>query len=387
MELTFSGRLGIQQRLLPHYRAGFFDELADRCLGGLSVIAGQAGLRESVKVISTLHKAKFISCHNLHFLNASSPYYLLWQKGVLQWLRYWDPHVLIVEANHRYLSTRAAIRWMHLRGRPVIGWGLGVYQPGGFGKSNHELMSLQKWWRLSFLKSFDGFIAYSKKGAQEVLRLGFPYQRVFIAPNAVIKKPTWPMPIRPDKFDDRPAILFVGRLQERKRIDNLVKACAALPVDIQPNLWIVGDGPERSKLEYLVKSIYPRAKLLGAMHDERVTSYFKTADLFVLPGTGGLAVQQAMAYGLPVVVAEGDGTQYKFVSEQNGWLIPPNDLEALKNCLQVSLSNPSRLRKMGQESYRIVFEEFNLENMVENFINAVCTINSDNAGKGIDSER
>jgi glycosyltransferase involved in cell wall biosynthesis len=387
MELTFSGRLGIQQRLLPHYRADFFDELADRCLDGLSVVAGQVGPRESLKVISTLQKAKLVTCRNLHFLNASSPYYLLWQKGLLNWLRHWDPHVLIVEANHRYLSTRAAIRWMHSRGRPVIGWGLGVYQPGGVGKRKRGLVSLQEWWRQSFLSSFDGFIAYSKKGAEEVQSLGFHHQPVFIAPNAVIRKPTWTMPIRPDEFDNRPSILFVGRLQARKRIDNLVKACAALPEGIQPNVWIVGDGPERSKLESLAKSIYPRAKVLGAMHDERVTSYFKSADLFVLPGTGGLAVQEAMAYGLPVVVAEGDGTQKQFVSEQNGWLIPQNNLNALIDSLKVSLSNPSRLRKMGQESYRIVFEEFNLENMVENFINAVYTINQNYEGKGRDSKR
>ncbi len=37
-------------------------------------------------------------------------------------------------------------------------------------------------------------------------------------------------------------------------------------------------------------------------------SYFSSADLFVLPGTGGLAVQEAMSHGLPVIMGQGDGT-------------------------------------------------------------------------------
>jgi glycosyltransferase involved in cell wall biosynthesis len=374
MDLTFPGRLGIQQRLLPHYRVGFFEEMACRCKGGLSVIAGQAGPQESVKVVNRLVKAKYVPSQNLHFLHASSPYYLLWQKGLLGWLRYWDPDVLIVEANHRYLSTRVAIRWMHSRQRPVIGWGLGVYQPSGVSKRSKGLIGIQDWWRQTFLKSCDGFISYSIKGAKEFRDLGFQDKQVFIAPNAVMKKPAWPLPTRPEKFDEYPSILFVGRLQARKRIDNLLMACAALPEISQPNVWIIGDGPERKHLQALANSVYPRAKFLGALHGEQVSEYFRSADLFVLPGTGGLAVQEAMSYGLPVIVAEGDGTQEQFVSQQNGWLIPPNDLEALIHCLQESLSSPTRLRVMGRESYRIVREEFNLEKMVDNFIEAVCEI-------------
>ena len=45
----------------------------------------------------------------------------------------------------------------------------------------------------------------------------------------------------------------------------------------------------------------------------RETAHFAGADLFVLPGTGGLAVQEAMSYALPVIVAKGDGTQEDLV--------------------------------------------------------------------------
>ncbi|GAG92405.1 unnamed protein product, partial [marine sediment metagenome] len=88
------------------------------------------------------------------------------------------------------------------------------------------------------------------------------------------------------------------------------------------------------------------------------------------PGAGGLAVQEAMAYGLPVIVAEGDGTQDDLVSSGNGWLITPDDEYALIKSLEEALSDPIRLREMGAESFKIVQEEINVEQMVAVFVEA-----------------
>jgi glycosyltransferase involved in cell wall biosynthesis len=82
-------------------------------------------------------------------------------------------------------------------------------------------------------------------------------------------------------------------------------------------------------------------------------------------------VQEAMSYALPVIVAEGDGTQEDLVSEDNGWLIPSDDELALFETLKFALSDPIRLRKMGQSSYKIVQDEVNIERMVEVFIEAL----------------
>jgi glycosyltransferase involved in cell wall biosynthesis len=177
------------------------------------------------------------------------------------------------------------------------------------------------------------------------------------------------LPNRPLTFDGKPFVLFVGRLQARKRIDNLLHACAALSGNIQPRLVIVGDGPERTSLESLAKTVYPSAEFPGARHGAELTPYFSAADLFVLPGTGGLAVQEAMSYGLPVIMGQGDGTNDDLVRPANGWQL--SGPETLADVLRQSLSDVSRLRAMGTESYRIVSEEINLERMVEIFVGAV----------------
>jgi glycosyltransferase involved in cell wall biosynthesis len=133
----------------------------------------------------------------------------------------------------------------------------------------------------------------------------------------------------------------------------------------------VGDGPGRAKLESLAKEVYPSVEFIGTKHGAELTPYFAEADLFVLPGTGGLAVQEAMAHGLPVIVAKGDGTQDDLVRAGNGWQIPPEDFGALLQVTREALSDVSRLRRMGEESFRIVSEDINIGKMVETFVKAL----------------
>jgi glycosyltransferase involved in cell wall biosynthesis len=145
-------------------------------------------------------------------------------------------------------------------------------------------------------------------------------------------------------------------------------------MESQPRLLIVGDGPERESLEILAKEMYPSAEFVGAKHGAELKPYFEQADLFVLPGTGGLAVQEAMSYGLPVIVAKGDGTQDDLVRAGNGWQIEPENYDALVKTMKNALSDIARLREMGMESFRIVSEEINIGKMAEIFVKALNSI-------------
>ena len=363
--LNFSGRVGLQQRVLPAYRAPFLDALASACGKGLSVFAGQPRPEEAISTIDELQVAQFSKARNRHIGQISSSFYLCWQSGIVNWLVDWKPDILIVEANPRYMSTRRAVNWMRARGRPVLGWGLGVpLDDSSLGKAREP-------GRQRFLGMFDGVIAYSQRGAEEYRTQGVPEDRVFVAANAVVSSPEGPAPDRPDIFKNKPTVLFVGRLQDRKRIDNLLNACAALPGELQPRLWVVGDGPAKDRLQSLAGEVYPQAEFTGTLLGSDLEAYFRKADLFVLPGTGGLAVQQAMAYALPVIVAEGDGTQDDLVRPENGWRVSPADQDELTNTLREALSDASRLRRMGMNSYSIVRDEVNIQAMVSVFVEAL----------------
>ena len=353
----FPGRLAVQQRVLPTYRAPFFDLLASACDGEMSLFAGLPRPNEGIETTNRLQVAKYHAGKNIHLFGGAL--YLCYQLGLLHWLQSLNPDALIAEANPRYLSTSSAVRWMHTRKKPVLGWGLGSPRVNGLRKRR----------RLSFIRQFDALIAYSQRGADEYAELGFPHEKIFVAHNSVSPPPDFSPPTRPSTLVTKPNILFVGRLQARKRIDSLLKACARLQPN--PRLTIVGDGPERESLQSLAKEVYPSAEFIGARHGAALAPYFKEADLFVLPGTGGLAVQEAMSYRLPVIVAQGDGTQDDLVRTENGWQIAPDDFEALLSTMKDALSDVARLRKMGEESYRIVKEEINIEKMVEVFVTAL----------------
>ncbi len=362
----YPGRLALQQRVLPIYRAPFFDMLARSC-ESLSLFAGLPLPAENIVSAKDFRVANYTPAENIHLFRGQS--YLCYQRGFANWLAQKDPDALIVEANPRYLATASAVKWMHARGRKVIGWGLGAPPLTSTPLPLGEGLRVRVW--RQFINQFDALIAYSQRGADEYAAHDFPPEKIFVAPNAVAPRPT-AKPNRRTKTVDRVTILFVGRLQARKRVDSLLRACAELDQNIR--LVIIGDGPERQSLESLAKQVYPSAEFSGARHGDELKPYFAQADLFVLPGTGGLAVQEAMSNGLPVIVAKGDGTQDDLVRESNGWQIPPEDYGALVETLRAALSDVGRLRKMGEASFRIVSEEINLEKMVDVFVAAVSSL-------------
>jgi glycosyltransferase involved in cell wall biosynthesis len=354
----FDGRLALLQRVLPSYRKVFFEALAARCKNGLHLLTGQPRSNEAIHPVGELEGIELTMTRNMTIFQGKS--YLCFQNGVKHWLTGSDPDVLIVEANPRYLSTPSAVRWMHAHARPVIGWGLGA--PGA---------GVQSGLRARFINQFDALITYSQTGAEQYARLGFPRERIFVAPNATAMRPSRKIPERPRKLKARPNVLFVGRLQDRKKVDSLILACEMLPAELQPRLVIIGDGPARGDLEKLARKHYPATEFPGGVHGDDLEAWYTGTDLFVLPGTGGLALQQAMAYGLPVIAGVGDGTQADLVRPTNGWQLAEDTPSALAQVLGKALSNIGHLRDMGEASYHIVRDEINVEHMVEVFLAAI----------------
>lgn len=357
-------RLALQQRVFAAYRRAFFEQLALSATGGFGLFAGDAKAAEHIAQAECLTNGTFVNGENRHY--GAGKFYFLRQPGLRAWLKQFKPDVLIVEANARYLSTPAAIRQVHYQGGKVIGWGLG--SPEVRGPGSRLLLNA----RSRLHDSLDAIITYSSQGAQEYISAGFASERVFIAPNAAVPRPDQAPPNREAAYQEgKPTLLFVGRLQERKRVDLLIKACARLPETLQPELWIVGDGPERADLEGFARKQYPSTRFTGALYGEQLAEVFRQADLFILPGTGGLSLQEAMSHGLPVMAAEGDGTQKDLVRDSNGWLLKPGSLDDLTDKLTEALTDPAALRAKGRASFAIVRDEVNIGNMVAVFEQAV----------------
>ncbi len=354
-EHRFDGHLVVQQRVLPGYRVPFFQRLAAYC-SRLTVVAGMPRPEETIAPAAGLDGVEWLRLENRHI--GGGALYFCTQPRLLSHLMSSPPDALVLEANPRYLTNWRARTWARTTGIPVLGWGLGA-EPSG---------RVTGWiWR-QFLHGFDGMIAYSSRGADAYRHFGVPEDRVSLVLNAVGSVPDTP-PSGESGVADRLRVLYVGRLQRRKRLDTLLRACAALAQP--PALTIVGDGPERASLESLAANILPDVRFTGHLEGHELEGAFGHADLFVLPGTGGLAVQQAMAHGLPVVVGEGDGTADDLVRAGNGWRVAPGDEAGLAGILRLAERNRERLSRMGAESYRIVADEVNLDAMADAFVKAV----------------
>ncbi|RCW63728.1 glycosyltransferase family 4 protein [Saliterribacillus persicus] len=117
---------------------------------------------------------------------------------------------------------------------------------------------------------------------------------------------------------DKKLLLFVGRLAAEKEIETLLPVLNE-KTDIR--VAMIGDGPEREKLEKLFQP-YP-VKFTGFLHGEELANAYASADAFIFPSvteTLGLVILEAMAAGLPVIAAKSGPTIEQINDNINGLL-------------------------------------------------------------------
>jgi glycosyltransferase involved in cell wall biosynthesis len=149
------------------------------------------------------------------------------------------------------------------------------------------------------------------------------------------------------------AIVAVGRLHPLKGFDVLIDAAGRLRKG-NFKLVIAGEGPERSHLETLIDSleVAPHVSLLGERDDAR--ALIAAADVFCLPSlTEGspLAVQEAMAFGVPIVTTSAEGILETMGGGDAALVVSPGDPIALADALDLMLSDAD-LRKTMQDKAR-----------------------------------
>ena len=160
----------------------------------------------------------------------------------------------------------------------------------------------------------------------------------------------------PDDVPDGARVLLaVARLTPQKGIDVAVRALGSLPDDTV--LVVLGEGPERARLEELARTIgvERRVFLQGRVPD--VTAWLERATLLVHPARWegfGLGVLEAMLAGLPVVASDVSSLPELVVDAETGYLVPPNDPSALAHSVMRALENPA-LGAAGRKRARHAF--------------------------------
>jgi glycosyltransferase involved in cell wall biosynthesis len=210
--------------------------------------------------------------------------------------------------------------------------------------------------------------------------LGVPTERVRVIPNAL------DLPIldrlasaaaagearrRSGIGPDEPILLSVGRLEANKGFHVLAAALAALHQHgtALGSAWrwvIVGDGPQRTRLERVVTGagLRPHVLFAGRTDDRALHAWYEAATLFVHPTLyegSSLVTLEAMAHRRAVVATSAGGLPDKVRPNVNGWLVPPGDPSALAAAISGALGDRDRLARLGAAGRTIVEREFSWE--------------------------
>ncbi|NEO29439.1 MAG: glycosyltransferase family 1 protein [Symploca sp. SIO3C6] len=160
---------------------------------------------------------------------------------------------------------------------------------------------------------------------------------------------------------DEKVIFYVGRFDQRKGIETLVRAVGRSQLRGKSKLKLIigggsrpgeSDGIERDRIEGIVGelgmsdfTIFP-----GRIGDDLLATYYGAADVCVVPShyePFGLVAIEAMASGTPVVASDVGGLQFTVVPEQTGLLAPPKDDAAFAEAIDRILSNPDWRNQLG----------------------------------------
>ncbi|GAA4218623.1 glycosyltransferase [Actinocatenispora rupis] len=158
-----------------------------------------------------------------------------------------------------------------------------------------------------------------------------------------------------------PTVLFVGRLDAEKRVDELIRAASMLPPSLPFRIELIGTGSRRAEWERLAASVgvTERITFRGFVPDEDLPAAYEGCDVFCIPGVAelqSLVTMEAMAAGRPVVAADAMALPHLVHHGENGWLYTPGDVPGLADRLAALLTDPDLRVRMGEAGRRRIAE-------------------------------
>jgi glycosyltransferase involved in cell wall biosynthesis len=369
----------IVQPIVPHYRVPFFEGVARLRNLRVRLCASEqiAGLPPSLPV----RGVRLSTRHGYHEILGGR---LLWQSDLTL-----DPDlrrgdVLVINGNPRFLSNLPLLAAARRRGVAVVWWNHG-WSPTSATARVKIRLQLMRWLA-------DVVLLYTDGEKADLLARGFDPSRVFALNNGLddgsIAAATaeWPAPrlrqfLMERGLEDQRLLLFCGRLREQPStdLDVALRALARLVEKSESyHLCVVGDGPAGARLRELATSLGIAAHVtwLGKIYDERqLAPWFLAASCFVYPGSIGLSMVQALAYGLPVIT-HGNRREHgpeiaALVDEETGLTFPRGDADALAARVERICTDPALRTRMGNAARCMIAENYSMSGMVQRFARTV----------------
>jgi glycosyltransferase involved in cell wall biosynthesis len=369
-------RVLINQRFLTRYREDVFYELSRDESISLLVTFGDRKSKKFSKFKSITMTPRFnykrLFTISLIFERFGHINQIFFSPGIILQLLKFRPHVVLTEGTSNILNNLLLCSYCLLANTPYIWWDLGKIR----GQQSESLFRRILYPIIKyFFSRAQTILAYSNYAKEHFIKEGIPAENICVAGNT----------IRLDKhlsyrelntkaaaelknkinFDKRFNFLTVGAIDKNKRFDVLISIFLKLQQKYKEiGLIIVGDGPDLDSLKQLAygcSNIY----FAGAQFED-IGLYYMMSDVFVLPGLGGLAINEAMAYALPIISVPADGTERDLIlNRQTGILLENNSGKLIYSAMEWFINNKEKIVTMGKKAHAHIVNNFNFPTMID----------------------
>lgn len=302
--------------------------------------------------------------------------------SVLKYLKK-DIYDIIVVGGYSTPTGMIAIEYLRHKGIPFI-----MNVDGGFIKNDNKLKFTIK---QHFIKSANYWLSTSDCSTEYLMYYGaspnniFKYNFTSLKKEDMLNSPISEeeksllkkeLNIKQDKV-----IISIGQFIKRKGFDTLIKSCKYIDKSI--GVYIIG-GEETSEYTNLVKDLnLENIYFRGFCVKDELKKFYKIADIFVFPtreDIWGLVINEAMAFGLPIITTDKCVAGLELVKESNGRIVPIDSEEELGKSIMSIIENDEVIKNMSSESLDII-KDYTIENMARRHIDVFKFILGDNYEK------
>ncbi len=368
-------KLAILQRVCSNYRLALFRKLSSEPGVEAKLFFGDINPKTKDKGSSSQEGVNCQRLATFHFQLGRR--HLTWHSGLISALREFKPDVILCEGESHFLGYLQALFYRRVCDKKVglIHWCF-ISLPGRPLKERNIRTPIKGFFR----KFFDAFLLYSSYSKERLIELGQPEEKLFVATNVGDVKKFLSMsdslPDSPSEarrklgLADRFTALYVGTLDAVKRPETMLDLAKSFGKR-GCNFVLAGSGPLLEPL----RERATREKLEGVHLPGRVAEqlplYYRSADVLVIPGRGGVVISEAMAFGVPSIVYQADGTEYDLIEDKvTGFHLKRPELRCFEESIEFLLADPERCKTMRAACRRLVEEKFTTANMAERIIAA-----------------
>ncbi len=366
----YNKKIMVVTRTIPHWRREVFQEIYNQfkshgvdCLfvhDYKAMVIGNHKGSGICKSINSKHcEIKTVALGKVEYL-----------KRFRTVLNQYKPSDIIIEASPRFMQVYYLLLLKKFKHFKLWGWSSGYF------KSESKCLNFLR--KLIF-RNFDGMFTYHSLATKKFERIGI--KKIITVGNSPGEKrildeigrvdPHNVKLVKLNYSDDEKKLIaiFVGKLTVSKKVDIILSVAEYFEDRI--NFLIIGNGPEYNNLEKTSKAKHLSNVFFMGEIIEGVNVLFQASDVFVMPGTGGLALIQALYNGLPIISSFADGIGFDAVKDgYNGFIMEDPNEEFFIEKLQWFVDNKAAIDEFSRRSLEIS-KYFSTEKVAERIVSTI----------------